>query len=80
MRNRGGSVWAACTSGTPVESWRAAEPVLILLGSEGGGLDESTTRQAEGRVSIPLERGVESLNVAVAAGVLLQAFRVGRGG
>jgi TrmH family RNA methyltransferase len=49
--------------------WRAAAAVLI--GNEGGGLAEEVERSADFRVKIPLATGVDSLNAAVAAGVLL---------
>ncbi len=46
-------------------------PTLFLLGSEGGGLPKEALRHADLRVRIPMAPGVESLNVAVAAGILL---------
>lgn len=49
--------------------WRA--PLALLLGSEGAGLPDELLRAADERVSIPLRPAVESLNVGVAAGVLL---------
>jgi TrmH family RNA methyltransferase len=46
-------------------------PVAILLGPEGTGLSPAMRARASASVSIPMARGVESLNVGVAAGVLL---------
>jgi RNA methyltransferase, TrmH family len=46
-------------------------PLALLVGSEGTGLPEELARAADLRVSIPLLPPVESLNVGVAAGVLL---------
>ncbi|MCG9885450.1 MAG: RNA methyltransferase [Cyanobacteria bacterium] len=46
-------------------------PVLLLLGNEGAGLSPALMAAADGRVSIPLASGVESLNVAIAAALLL---------
>jgi RNA methyltransferase, TrmH family len=46
-------------------------PLALLLGSEGAGLPDELAAAAELRVSIPLARPVESLNVGVAAGILL---------
>ena len=46
-------------------------PVLLLMGGEGPGLDEETVASADRTVHIPMAPGVESLNVAVAAGVIL---------
>jgi 23S rRNA (guanosine2251-2'-O)-methyltransferase len=42
-----------------------------VLGGEGSGLRRLTQECCDMRVSIPLEGGAESLNVSVAAGVVL---------
>jgi RNA methyltransferase, TrmH family len=42
-----------------------------VLGNEGAGVSATIDAVARRRVSIPLAPGVESLNVAVAAGILL---------
>ena len=75
VRGRKGSVWAAAADGSPVGSWRPRRPTLLLLGAEGAGLARETLAAADGRVGIPLERDLDSLNVAVAAGILLQHLR-----
>jgi TrmH family RNA methyltransferase len=46
-------------------------PVAFLFGNEGAGLSQEVIRGTDQRVSIPMRGGVESLNVGVAAGVLL---------
>ncbi len=46
-------------------------PTLILLGNEGAGLSPELTDLADRQVSIPLSRGVESLNVAISAALIL---------
>ena len=53
-------------------------PVAICVGGEGKGLPEHILQQASMRVSIPMAGGVESLNVAVAAGILLYRAFGGR--
>ena len=75
VREARGGVWAAAAGGLPVHSWQPTTPLLLMLGAEGAGLDERTTAMADGVVTIPLARDVESLNVAVAAGVLLERLR-----
>jgi TrmH family RNA methyltransferase len=50
-------------------------PVTFVLGAEREGLPESVVRSCEARVSIPLEPGAESLNVAVAAALALYEWR-----
>jgi 23S rRNA (guanosine2251-2'-O)-methyltransferase len=46
-------------------------PVALLLGSEGEGISEVYLKKADIRVKIPLLGEIESLNVSVAAGVLM---------
>jgi TrmH family RNA methyltransferase len=75
VRAKGGSAWAADPAGSPLAGWRPRRPVLLLLGAEGAGLSAAATQAVDGRVAIPLERDVESLNVAVAAGILLHHLR-----
>ncbi|MBD2629133.1 TrmH family RNA methyltransferase [Trichormus variabilis] len=49
--------------------WR--KPSLILLGNEGAGLSADLAAMANTQVKIPLSPGVESLNVAIAAALML---------
>ena len=51
---------------------------LLLIGSEAHGLPEEMLAAADLRVNIPMPGGVESLNAAVAAGII--AFHLGRRG
>jgi len=50
-------------------------PVLLLLGSEGSGLPASVTAACERTVAIPMAGAASSLNLAVAAGLLLYEIR-----
>jgi TrmH family RNA methyltransferase len=46
-------------------------PTLILLGNEGAGLSPELSQLADLQVRIPVSPGVESLNVAIAAALIL---------
>ena len=46
-------------------------PAILLMGSEGGGLSSSLKSRATIAVRIPMARGAESLNVAIATGIML---------
>jgi RNA methyltransferase, TrmH family len=50
-------------------------PLAILLGSEGTGLPAEVLEQAGERIRIPMTGTAESLNLAVAAGVMLYEVR-----
>jgi TrmH family RNA methyltransferase len=72
LRESGIKTIAAVTAGpTRYDEADLRRPVALLLGNEGAGLPEHVVREADLSLTIPLEGGVESLNVAVAAGVLL---------
>jgi len=55
-------------------------PVLILVGGEGAGLPQPLQDAADARLTIPMRPPVESLNVAVAAAVILYEARRQRPG
>jgi TrmH family RNA methyltransferase len=65
--------------GEPLHQADLSEPVTFVLGAEREGLPDSVVRQCEAQVSIPLEPGAESLNVAVAAALALYDRRRGHG-
>lgn len=71
-------VFVAATSARASTScWDATWqlPLALLLGSEGSGLSDDLLAAADLRVSIPMTGTAESLNLAVAAGVLLYEVR-----
>ena len=61
--------------GTDYASADYRPPVAIVVGGEGQGVSASLIAAAQDRLSIPMTPPVESLNVAVAAGVLLYQAR-----
>jgi TrmH family RNA methyltransferase len=70
----GVELWVTAADGEPLGSrgGRAARaPLALVLGNEGAGVSPALGAAASRRVAIPLGPGVESLNVAVAAGILL---------
>jgi 23S rRNA (guanosine2251-2'-O)-methyltransferase len=50
-------------------------PSAIVLGGEGLGLHENVARRCDFLVRIPMQGGVASLNVSVAAGIVLFEWR-----
>ncbi len=71
------TIWTTATRrATEVHRAKLAEPVAILIGNEGNGVPDVIAKAADASLTIPYPGPVESLNAAVAAGVLLyEAFR-----
>jgi TrmH family RNA methyltransferase len=75
-RRRGVRVLAAVPRDAPsLYGLDLRGPVALLLGREGAGLDPTLVAAADGCLSIPMRDGVESLNVAVASGLMLYEAR-----
>ena len=53
---------------------------MLVFGAEGKGIRPLVRKTCDATISIPLAAGVESLNVSVAAAVLLYEARRQRGG
>jgi TrmH family RNA methyltransferase len=73
-------VAAVGAGGSPLTDAPLAGATLLLVGSEGQGLPEDVVAAADDRVSIPMAPPVESLNVAVAAALLVYEARRQRHG
>ncbi|MDA1081572.1 MAG: RNA methyltransferase [Gemmatimonadetes bacterium] len=68
------ALWGADASGTPVGALTAPPRLALAVGNEGAGLTPAVRGAAVQLVSLPMAAGVESFNVAVAAGILLYAL------
>ncbi|HUF57744.1 MAG TPA: RNA methyltransferase [Thermohalobaculum sp.] len=66
--------------GTPLPDCDLRSPSAILLGGEGPGLPDTLVRVADGHITIPMRPPVESLNVAIAAALVLYEAARQRGG
>ena len=74
---RSGVTVVTTSAGAEVSFWEAAypRPLALLLGAEGAGLPAEVLAAGDLRVRIPMTGTAESLNVAVAAGLLLYQAR-----
>jgi len=69
--------YGADLNGTPVGAWAAMSPSVLVMGSEAHGVSEAVKAALTEAIVIPgaaTRRGTESLNVAVAGGILMQAW------
>ncbi|MGH7533739.1 MAG: TrmH family RNA methyltransferase [Gemmatimonadales bacterium] len=78
-RAAGVELWATAIDGEDIRRTppRAA-PVALILGNEGAGIRAELVSVSARRVAVPIVAGTESLNVAVAAGILLHEVTRGR--
>ncbi len=74
-RGSGVALWTTAPDGMIVSRVERAGAIALVLGNEGGGVRPELAAVAERSVAVPLSGGVESLNVAVAAGILLYEVR-----
>ena len=68
---------ALCDESVPLDDPRlkACEKLALVFGTEGEGLAQSTIRQCDYTVRIPMQHGVDSLNVAASSAVALWELR-----
>ncbi len=74
-REAGFWVFGADARGRPLDTAELPGRLVLCLGAEGAGLRAKTRAALDEVVAIPLAAGVESLNLAVAAGVLAWEWR-----
>ena len=68
------NIWVVGTSGEAVMDyidWDWTQPCALVLGSEGKGLHRLVAENCDALVKIPMQGKIDSLNVSVAAGVIL---------
>lgn len=58
-------------SAEPLNKFKRTARLALLFGSEGHGLEQSWIDLCDRRITIPMRDGIDSLNVAVAAGIFL---------
>ena len=68
-------LWATDASGSALEKAGAPTRLAIAVGNEGSGLSPAIRAKAQRTISLPIAGNVESLNVAVATGIILYQLR-----
>ena len=67
-----------------LDDWTpSSDPFALMVGSEGPGLSDTALERVDTRLRISMEPGIDSINVALAAGIALhraRVSRIGRGG
>jgi TrmH family RNA methyltransferase len=71
VTEQGLSLWATTMNGERLESASSHIPLALVFGNEGAGLRAELLARADRCIGIPIQPLAESLNVAVAAGIVL---------
>jgi tRNA G18 (ribose-2'-O)-methylase SpoU len=76
LRDRGFELIATVLdeSAEPLDHAKRGDRLGILFGNESRGLDDPVIALSDRRVTIPMRGGIDSLNVSIAAGILLYQF------
>jgi TrmH family RNA methyltransferase len=69
------ALWGADAGGTALHELKPADRLALVVGNEGAGLSADAQRLVDRLVALPIDSTVESLNVAVATGILLYQLR-----
>lgn len=68
-------LWATDGRGEPIDPNASPRKLALVVGNEGHGVSDAARQRADRLVAVPIVSGVESLNVAVATGILLHELR-----
>lgn len=64
-------VGADLTNAIPIQQWKPQDKTILILGNEANGLSQNIKNILDLTVTIPMPGRAESLNVGVAAGILM---------
>ena len=79
LRKRGYRVFASDLSGADFYARPdAGERFVLVIGNEARGISDAVREAADCRVKLPMRGGAESLNAAVAAGIMMYELMRGR--
>lgn len=75
LKDAGFWVYGADAGGTPAPKLEIADKAVLIMGSEGEGIGRLLREKCDVIVSIPTQGKLDSLNVSVAAGILMYEIR-----
>lgn len=75
LKKHGFWIYGADMAGTSSYGAKFTKRAAIVMGSEGSGMRGLTRKLCDEIVSIPMNGHIDSLNVSVAAGILLYEYR-----
>ena len=75
LKDNGFWIYGADMAGEESYSISFPRRTAIVMGSEGNGMSQLVRKNCDHIISIPMQGHIDSLNVSVAAGILLYEFR-----
>ncbi len=75
LKANGFWIYGADMNGTSSYGEKFAPRTAIVMGSEGEGISNLVRRNCDYIISIPMQGHIDSLNVSVAAGILMYEYR-----
>jgi 23S rRNA (guanosine2251-2'-O)-methyltransferase len=75
LKDNGFWIYGADMNGTQADKTSFSKRTVLVMGSEGSGLNQLVRKNCDQIVSIPMSGHIDSLNVSVAAGILLYEIR-----
>ena len=75
LKDNGFWIYGADMAGEDSYSMAFPRRTAIVMGSEGDGISQLVRKNCDHIISIPMQGHIDSLNVSVAAGILLYEFR-----
>ncbi len=71
QKNKPIKIYAAALNGKPVQEFKGIKEGLIVIGNESKGISENILQMADEKITIQKNGTAESLNAAVATGIIL---------
>lgn len=75
LKNVGVKKYATTLNGNPLGNVKGIKEAMIIIGNEANGISEAVLQLADENITIPKWGQAESLNAAVATGIILHAFK-----
>jgi 23S rRNA (guanosine2251-2'-O)-methyltransferase len=71
LKQQNFTIYAASTGGEDLNTCNFAPKTALILGSEGKGISGKILKKADKKITITMQREFDSLNVSVAAGIMI---------
>lgn len=75
LQNQGVKIYAADLKGTPLSMLPQEDKIAFVMGNEAQGISQAVKEVVDGSVTIEMAGETESLNVAIAAAIIMYNFR-----